>query len=47
MFERQRSYATSGFMIAANAGKGDQRADIGAPARQLRRFLRGIEILAL
>ena len=34
-------------VAAADAGEGDDRADIGAAARELRRLGRGVERLAL
>ena len=47
MLERQRGDRLAGLVAAADAGEGDQRADVGAPARQLFRFGGGVERLAL
>ena len=47
MLERERGDRLARFVAAADAGEGHHRADIGAPARQLRRFGGGVERLAL
>ena len=47
MLERERGDRLAGLVAAANAGEGDQRADVGAAARQLAGFRGGVERLAL
>ena len=47
MLERQRRDRLAGFGAAANPGECDQRADVGAAARQRGRFRRRIELFAL
>ena len=47
MLERERGDRRARFVAAANAGEGDQRADVGAPARERGRFRGGVERLAL
>ena len=47
VLERERRDALAGLVVAADAGEGDHRADVGAPARELRRLGGGVEILAL
>ena len=47
MLERQRRDRLAGLVAAADAGEGDHGADVGAPARQRRRFRGGVERLAL
>ena len=44
MFERQRGDRFAILAAAADAAEGNDRADIGAAARQRRDFLRDVEI---
>ena len=47
MLQRQRSNGIAILAAAANAGEGDDRADVAAPARQRGRFRGGVKIFAL
>jgi hypothetical protein len=47
MFERERGDRRARFVAAANAGEGNQRADVGPPAGELFCLGGGIERLAL
>src|SRR5437016_5049913 len=47
VLERHGHELGAGFVAAADAGEGDDRAHVGAPARERCRLARGVERLAL
>ena len=47
VLEGERRDRRASLRPAADAGEGDDRADVGAPGRGPSRFRRGVEVLAL